>query len=475
MIFKSRMLITILLLMGIGFVIVAVSSIEIAKESRLKSLTEQELPLILENAQLNIEKTLLRPQVIASVMSNDIFLHDWIENGSKNINKITDYLSQIKKEDDLYTAFVVLDSNHQYFHGKGILSIWPERWVKDNWYFRLKNSAKSSEVNLGRNLDKNKMIFFINHKIINAQNKLIGIAGVGLNINKIITKLKIYSNEYGKYAYLLNTKGELVLSQKEGDTLLHEQRNEALKRFALQSLGGNKKLFTYHTSGTEYLVAMHYLKRLNLILCIDLPVKNVTNPMVRSIIITAIVGCFLLCFILYLIFKMMNIYQSRLEDAAWYDQLTGLLNRRFFIEKYIKEDERHLRSQRDMMLFMVDIDSFKDVNDRLGHICGDAVLVRCAKIMHETMRLTDVISRWGGEEFMLLLPETSLKKSITVAQRLKDLIAKDAKLIALTKKGITISIGLYPYCAGETMDWHLEMVDKNLYKAKKAGRNCIMY
>ncbi len=475
MIFKSRMLISILLLICIGFVVAAISSFEIAKESRLKTLTEQELPLILDNAHSNIEKTLLKPQVIASMMANDSFLRNWIANGAKNIKQINVYLSHIKKEYSLFTVFVVLDSNHKYFNEHGILTSMSDTWETNNWYLNLKNSANESEANLAYNSDKRKTIFYINNKIKNAQNKLLGIVGVGLDINKVESILKNYSNEYGKDAYLLNEKGELLLPEKGSSYLAHEQGNTALKRLALQLRGGNKELFTYYTDGIEYLVAMRYIKSLNLILCIDMPVKKAIRHIRDSLIITGIVGCVLLCCILYLILKIINIYQSKLEAAAWYDQLTGLLNRRFFIEKYSKEDERHLRSQRDMMLLMADIDYFKEVNDRLGHVCGDAVLVRCAQILHDTMRLTDVVSRWGGEEFMLLLPETSLKESLKVAQRLKNLIENDAYLISLTKRNITISIGLHIFCPGESMDWHFEMVDKNLYKAKKAGRNCIIY
>jgi len=475
MIFKSRMLISILVLISIGFIVSAISSVQIAKELRLKRLTEQDLPLILDNAHSNIEKTLLKPEVIASMMASNSFLISWVEGDTKNIKQIRNYLSGIKKKYNLFTVFVALENHHQYFFDHGLSIFKRPTWANDNWYLKIKNSNNESEANLAYNHKNDKMIFYINNKMKNSKNKLLGIVGIGLNINKIDNELKNYSNVYGKNVYLLNTKGELLSLEKTSQYLAHVRGNAQLKRLALQLREGHKKLFTYYSNGIEYLVGMRFIKSLNLILCIDIPVKKATQPMLDSLVITIILGCFLLCCILYLIFKMMNKYQAKLEAAAWYDQLTGLLNRLFFIEKYSKEDERHLRSQRDMMLLMADIDNFKEVNDRLGHVCGDAVLVRCAQILHDAMRLTDVVSRWGGEEFMLLLPETSLKEAINVAQRLKNLIENDSHLISLTKRKITISIGLHIFCPGETMDWHFEMVDKNLYKAKKAGRNCIVY
>jgi len=97
MIFKSRMLISILVLISIGFIVSAISSVQIAKELRLKRLTEQDLPLILDNAHSNIEKTLLKPEVIASMMASNSFLISWVEGDTKNIKQIRNYLSGIKK------------------------------------------------------------------------------------------------------------------------------------------------------------------------------------------------------------------------------------------------------------------------------------------------------------------------------------------------------------------------------------------
>ena len=100
---------------------------------------------------------------------------------------------------------------------------------------------------------------------------------------------------------------------------------------------------------------------------------------------------------------------------------------------------------------------------------------RCAAILQSGLRLPDIIARWGGEEFIVLLPDITLVKAVSLAERLRELIANDAILHELTETGVTISVGVSPFDVTKTMDWHINLADKQLYKAKRNGRNCVIY
>lgn len=106
---------------------------------------------------------------------------------------------------------------------------------------------------------------------------------------------------------------------------------------------------------------------------------------------------------------------------------------------------------------------------------GDKVLKQCAKVLKDGLRPTDILVRWGGEEFIGLLPDSSLDEGVKVAERLRFLVENDALLISLSKSVLTVSIGLALYDQDKSMDGHIKMADQQLYLAKQLGRNRIAY
>ncbi|MDQ6779495.1 MAG: diguanylate cyclase [Actinomycetota bacterium] len=160
---------------------------------------------------------------------------------------------------------------------------------------------------------------------------------------------------------------------------------------------------------------------------------------------------------------------ERLYDAARTDPLTGLLNRRGFRELLDLELERARRSDLPMTLVAGDIDHFKEVNDRSGHQVGDAALQRIARVLESAKRRIDVVSRVGGEEFAVILPDTDQRGALLVAERLRGALLDEFAQDAVP---ITISFGVASFRAhGETAASLLRAADDALYAAKESGRN----
>ncbi len=164
-------------------------------------------------------------------------------------------------------------------------------------------------------------------------------------------------------------------------------------------------------------------------------------------------------------------HYANLRHRATHDQLTNLLTHSTFLEfgkRRVKEARRY---DRVLSLVMLDLDYFKRVNDTLGHKTGDEILVEVANILKTETRKTDVVGRYGGEEFSILLPETPLKDSYEVAERIRMIIDEDDDRLPdyLTISG---GVGSYP-STGRTLEGIVETVDKCLYYAKEEGRNRI--
>ncbi|GHV56656.1 PleD family two-component system response regulator [Deltaproteobacteria bacterium] len=167
-----------------------------------------------------------------------------------------------------------------------------------------------------------------------------------------------------------------------------------------------------------------------------------------------------------------------LELLALTDPLTGLYNRRCFDRRLEDECRRLERYNSPLTLVMIDLDHFKNVNDNFGHLVGDQVLKRVAELLTQTLRDVDTVSRWGGEEYMLLLPETGRDTGISVARRLHRIIGEADQWENITPGlRVTVSMGLVNISwEGRKMNSCeiLEKLDRALYRAKESGRDRVV-
>ena len=160
--------------------------------------------------------------------------------------------------------------------------------------------------------------------------------------------------------------------------------------------------------------------------------------------------------------------KSELENAASRDHLTGLWNRRHFLHLLENTHLQKRRNDLNYCLMLMDADYFKAINDQYGHDTGDEVLVLLAKTFEARVRETDTVCRWGGEEFIVLLPQTNLENAASLAEYLRSAIEK-TRVAHLPP--ITISIGVAQHQSGEPAENLLKRADAALYRAKNLGRN----
>lgn len=165
---------------------------------------------------------------------------------------------------------------------------------------------------------------------------------------------------------------------------------------------------------------------------------------------------------------------SELEHQSETDALTGLMNFRGFERHLAREMERSRRLESPTSLIMLDIDHFKRVNDQYGHDVGNLALVHLAKLLTRALRKLDLACRFGGEEFALILPSTSLSAAIQVAERTRQLIAGSPLKCAECHIRLTVSLGVNAYLPLDelTPAALIKATDQYLYQAKQTGRNC---
>ncbi len=172
--------------------------------------------------------------------------------------------------------------------------------------------------------------------------------------------------------------------------------------------------------------------------------------------------------------KKVRLYE-KVQELAIVDGLTGVYLRRHFLERYDKELKRSKRHGFNLSFFMVDIDNFKRYNDKYGHLVGDVALQEVAEILKNSIRTVDLVCRYGGEEFAVILPQTDKEGALQVAERIR-WAADNHRFKAydqVTKVTVSIGVATFPEDAKD-MDELIERADEAMYKAKKKGRNRVV-
>lgn len=165
--------------------------------------------------------------------------------------------------------------------------------------------------------------------------------------------------------------------------------------------------------------------------------------------------------------------QRETEYYASYDYLTGAYNRRAFMEKLKQEMNRSHRDRMPMSLILLDVDKFKEINDSKGHLAGDTVLKAVAKSLSENLRSYDILGRYGGDEFILCLPNTAGSESRLIAERLRNAVEQAEIIFGNEKINVTASFGVitHYHTSQESLEELISKVDYNLYEAKRCNNS----
>ncbi len=168
--------------------------------------------------------------------------------------------------------------------------------------------------------------------------------------------------------------------------------------------------------------------------------------------------------------------RDELQQVARLDPLTGLFNRRYFFERALQEFTRARRFGHPVCFMISDADHFKSVNDRYGHLTGDAVLNHVAQLFKSKLRTIDLLARYGGEEFIVLVIESSIDECMQVAERIRSEIEHNALEVDAQNISVTISIGMTGMrISDKNLDDVIRRADAALYQAKQAGRNRVCW
>lgn len=466
-------------LLIIGFLVTSIASYLVSRDLVRHTLIAQSLPLTGDNIYSEIQKDVLRPTFISSLMANDTFLRDWVLAGEQDIVPITRYLNEVKQKYGTITSFFVSEKTHNYYYAEGILKQVAETAERDVWYFRVRAMQEPYEMNVDADMaNRDTITIFINYRVFDYDGNFIGATGVGLTLDTLARIIDNVQTRFNRNIYFVNTEGDIIVSGK-GINAMQGSIYElpGVRTIAEQIINNSIEptKLNYSVDNAEIIVSSRYLPELKWYLVVEQEAAAEVLPLQRVFVWNLAVSAMITLLILLITLYTVNRFQRRLENVAATDSLTGLLNRQAF--EFIFEQAVHevTRSKKSLSALLLDIDNFKMINDTYGHVMGDKVICAVTGKLRKTLRENDVISRWGGEEFFILLKDCSQARAGEIAHKLRRVIAADSPVVDQSARGVTVSIGVAEYKSGEALSDFFSRADKALYRAKDKGRDCVEF
>jgi diguanylate cyclase (GGDEF)-like protein len=292
-----------------------------------------------------------------------------------------------------------------------------------------------------------------------------------------------YQTRFQRKIFFIDKKGTLVLSgssfkQKKINITSILGINQVAKSILANTKNESLHL-EYSLEGESIYVNSRFIPELGWHLLVEQNLDAELRPLQKLLLVNAAIGFAITIAVLLIVLLSVRRYQMRIEKSAATDSLTKLLNRQafdFVFQQALLDSER---SRQPLCVALMDIDHFKKINDKHGHLIGDHVLKEIAAISRRSLRESDVICRWGGEEFLLLLKNCSLEKATSIAENLRSTIAANdfsrTTDLAKGRLSLTVSMGVAECKSQETEDSVFERADVALYQAKENGRNSVYF
>jgi len=465
---------SLLLMLSIG---ISVVNYKISLDSTQKQLITQSLPLSVDNIYTEIQKRIIEPYLVSSMMANDTFVLDWLQKEESSVLKIQCYLESIKTRHDILAAFLVSEKTHNYYTENGFIEEIQATKEAHSWYFTFKNSSKKDAINIDLNEQlAYQPIMFINFKMFDKKNNYLGVTGVALEVSYIQKMFETFKEKYHLNVMFLDNAGSFILSKDATALKSNILDIEELLPFKEVLLSKKSSIIEYQKNGSKYIIQTKYIKELRAHLLVEAKLEDFTHETKKAFYLNISFSLLLAFIIASILISIIENYNQELEVLSQIDELTNIPNRRNFHTQFEYLTNLENRSSKQISLLYIDIDNFKMINDKYGHDYGDNILIEFSKILHNSVRKSDLYARWGGEEFIVAFTHTTLEKAQDLAEKIRLSVEESIILEDELHKPTTISLGLTQLREDDTLDTVISRADEAMYIAKSKGKNrvCIL-
>ncbi len=412
-----------------------------------------------------VRDELLRPFYISETFASSIDFTATLESPEFDEEILLARLAAM--EQDLGLKFFIASekTRKQYFSDGSTLDLIEGQVA---WYFEAQQTENDFMADLGQVGDVH---LFFDVKVYGNDGEFLGYVGVGKHIQRFINTFERYKAQYGYDFLFVNDRDEIILSSIP-ELVVRDAYIPTLE--SVEWFKGGSPVAASHDSEIiqvkeeDFLISEFGIEQLGWRLLLLVPLEARQAETTRSFIINAVTAVISMLLLAIVISYVMLLYKRSLEKKTEVDMLTGLPNR-LFVQRFYDQ----LRRDGDTLCaVIIDLDHFKSINDTYGHDAGDRVLKAAANVFKGGLRDEDTVGRWGGEEFVMLLPATSIDRGMAIAERARQSLEDLTIELREANVSITASFGVASSPAKDkSLDDLLAEADRMLYKAKESGRN----
>ncbi len=453
------------------FTVVLVSIVTLIHFSMSKIVAEQSrahqqsispaLSLVVDQLlqPLHISQTLARSQELQELM------------GSSEANEKQIFATLTRLQDEFSMNFFIADeSTRRQYKSDGSQLALNEGEV--NWYFKYKDTPQHAIADIGNWQDPH---FYIDLKIHDENNQFLGFFGIGKSLRSFLTLFEQYKQQYGYDFLFVDQDKNITLSSDpellaENSNFRNLQELDWYQNIDQQTIEkGSLNNVLVRSNQQDYLIAEVNIDPYGWTLYLLTPLQARQAEISRTFLFSVISLLVVIFALFVLIYNFLYYFKQDMQKNIQTDPLTQLPNRNKIELRYAEI----MDANRTLSLILIDIDHFKAVNDTHGHNAGDHVLRQVASMLANELREEDIIGRWGGEEFVILLPDTGPNQAFEVAQKLREMLANMTTSTGTLSLQITASFGVSFTDKDMPLVDVLANADNALYRAKREGRNLV--
>lgn len=466
------------------FAVMAGFAVSVYKDTTsYQQLAEKHLQDVVSLADTDIsnciDSSMGKPVMVSKTMANDEFLKTWLSAEPKNtgdsnyIRQLYDYLKAYQKKYNYTTVFCVSAQTGNYYYQDGLNKTVSKSDPHDVWYYNFVGSGHEYDLEVDTDQANNDDVaVFVNFRVTGDNGKLLGVIGVALQASFIRDTIRSYEKDYNLSVYIVNEGGSP--NSFKGNTDIFVSRGSlpeftGVKDKIELNPSGDSQVQWFTSDGERKCLITKYDSTLAWYLVLEMKTNSIMGAFQQRMqsnvlfMLLSLAACILVTTVVFF-----N-YNRRIVEVENTDDLTGLPNRKLFSKQY----EAFLRKYRGKTatFFMLDIDRFKEINDTHGHIFGNAVLVMVAKELKDAVGPSGIAARWGGDEFIGLLP--------VGPEEAKEILSRFSETLKSGEKDdgchVTVSIGLA--VLDETLDVEqaVQRADDGMYSSKENGRDRITF
>jgi hypothetical protein len=311
---KITFIVSITALLIAGFLATSLSSFTVSCKALRSEIRENELPLTSDNVYSEIQRDLIRPIIISSLMANDTFVRDWVLKGEKGDAQITKYLKEIQEKYGAVTSFFVSEKSRTYYHADNILKKVSPDEPRDNWYFRVRDMVRDYEINIDPDLaNKDIMTVFINHRVFDYDGEFIGAIGVGLTVNAVLDLIEIYQAKFSRKVYFFDKSGKITMSGSGFDSSIKAVADFEQAALYMEAMNPEKESsFSYRDNGHMIHANIRYIEEWGWYLAVEKAESQATRGIVLALVISLVVCGVITVLVSMLVNASINRYQRRI-------------------------------------------------------------------------------------------------------------------------------------------------------------------